>query len=589
MKIVSKPTPRAARRRKAGRAGVGTTAARATATSASASTAAPPPSASDGRRPDGEGHALAERLADDSLDIGAREAALKNARLVSSLEENLHVFELIVGPAPDITRRRIEIKQVGGHIDAAVLYVDGIVNRDQALHMIKAVAETCPSSPGDILHGLESGALASSDIRSLDTYAALWNTMVAGATVILVDGECRALACSSRAYKSRQIEEAPTDTTLRGPRQGFVENLSDNLALLRQWIGSPNLWIETITIGHLSRTPVAMLYIKGLASEELLAEIRQRVQRIRVDALGGAGPLMEMIQDTYMTFVPLGLSTERPDRVVGNILEGRVALLVQNSPFALVVPMDYGMLFQAADDYYEFVPIVALITTLRVVAFWAMLLLPGAFVAVLTFHQELLPTPLLLRIVADRAGVPFPVAVEVLLMELVFELLREAGLRLPRAVGSAVTIVGALILGEAAINAGLVSPSVIIVVAATAICSFVLPTFSFSIPMRILRFPFIAFGGVLGLLGVELGLVALVAFMTSHRSFGHPFMTPMAPITPGIFTDYVFRHWAWGRLRRPLLIGGREPVREASGQMPRQGIDPEHVGASRWDRGDHTR
>ena len=572
MKIVSKPTPRAARRRRR-------------------DVVSPPPTQqpAGGQRLHDEGlRRLAERLTDDTLDIGAREAMLENVQLAEGLDDNLSIMDLMVGPAPDVARRRLEIRLAEGYIDAAVFHIEGIVDRTQAQRIIKAVSEVCPESPQDMLDRLRYGPLATSDVRSLHTFVDAWNAMVEGDVVILIDGHRKALACASQAYKTRAISEPPTDTTLRGPRQGFVESLPDNLALLRQWIGTPNLWIESITIGHLTHTQVVMLYIKGLASEELLAEIRQRVQRIRTDMMLGADPLMEMIQDSHLNFVPLGLSTERTDRVVGNVLEGRVALLVNNSPFALVLPMEYGMMFQAADDYYEFVPIVTLITTLRVIAFWVMILLPGFFVAVLTFHQELLPTPLLIRIVADRAGVPFPVALEVLLMELVFELLREAGLRLPRAAGSAVTIVGALILGEAAINAGLVSPSVIVTVAATAICSFVLPTFSFSIPIRLLRFPFIALGALLGLLGVELGLVALIAFLCSHRSFGHPFMSPMAPVTPGIFTDYVFRHWKWGQSVRPLLTGGREPVRQTEGMAPRQTLDPERVGAGQWNGNDNA-
>lgn len=530
-----------------------------------------------------------ERLADDALDIGAREATLENIRLGTDLEENLRIFELIVGPAPDIALRRMRAELPDGHVDVAILHIYGIINREQTERIMNSVAMVRAASRSDVLHRLQFDRLTCSAVRSVNAFGDMWNAMTTGAVVILADGHDTALACSSQAYKSRQIEEPPTDSTLRGPRQGFVESLPDNLALLRQWIASPNLWIEQISIGHLSHTQVAMVYIKGLASEELLTEVRQRVQRIRTDTLFGSGPLMELIQDEYLTVVPLALSTERPDRVVGNIVEGRVALLVQNSPFALVVPFDYGMMFQAADDYYDFVPLVTLTTALRVAAFWTMILLPGAFTAALTFHQELLPTPLLLRIVADRSGVPFSVALEVFMMELLFELLREAGLRLPRAVGSAVTIVGALILGEAAINAGIVSPSVIIVVAVTAICSFVLPTFSYSIPSRLLRFVFIALGGALGLLGMELGLVALIAYMASHRSFGHPFMTPVAPVTPGRARDFVFRQWKWGGSMRPLLVGGREPQRQAGAQVPGQGSDPESVGTQPWGKNGRSR
>lgn len=523
-----------------------------------------------------------EQLDDDSLDIGAREAALQGVPLEDDVEENLRLFRLITGPSSDIAMRRMIVECEEGPTPAAVLHIQGIVDRERIEHVILAVSELPGGPRADAMDKLQYKLVRSSRASLVETFADAWDELSGGSALVLVQGHRRALACSNQAYNTRQIEEAPTDTTIRGPRQGFVEDLSVNLSLLRQWIRTPNLWIETTTVGRLSRTPVSMAYIKGLASEELLAEVRQRVQRVDVDALGGAGPLMEMIQDTHLTFVPLALTTERPDMVVGNLMDGRVALLVQNSPFALVVPMDYGMLFHAADDHYEFVPIAAVMSVLRVVAFWTSILLPGIFVSVLTFHDELLPTPLPLRIVSDRAGVPLPVVLEVLTMELVFELLREAGLRLPRAVGSAVTIVGALILGEAAINAGLVSPSVIVVVAATAISSFVLPTFSFSIPIRLLRFVFIALAGILGLLGVYLGAVGLIAILSSHRSFGHPFMVPMAPVIPGDFSEYIFRAWQWQRVLRPKLTGGREQKRQPKRQMPRQERSPEREGRSEW-------
>ena len=514
-------------------------------------------------------------LADDSLDVGARKAVTDRLTLDVRLHSNLRMLRLAAGPSPDIIIRQI-VTDVGLH--AVVLHLQGIVDQERVESIVRALSAAGAARAQDLMAELSAHLLRSSHIKTVASFTEMWEAVSNGLAVILADGHNQGLACSAQSFKTRPIEEPPTDTTLRGPRQGFIEDLTTNLAILRQWIRTPNLWIEETNLGHLTHTRLVIAYVKGLASEELLAEVRQRIQRIETDSVLGTGPVEDFIQDTHLSFFPLILRTERPDRVVGNLLEGRVAIMVQNSPFALVAPMDYGMLFQSADDYYEPVPIVFVISVLRVIAFWTSILLPGAFVAVLTFHHELLPTSLLLRIVGDRAGVPFPVIVEVFLMELTFELLREAGLRLPRAVGSAVTIVGALVLGEAAINAGLVSPSVIIIVATTAIASFILPTFSFDISARLLRFAFIVAGGSIGLFGVEYGIILAVLILASQRSFGHPYLAPVAPFITGGWKDYIFRTWHWAKTMRPKMTGGREPIRAPRGQMPRPDASPESEG-----------
>lgn len=516
-----------------------------------------------------------ELLADDSLDVGARRAVTDRLPLDAHIDSNLRMLALAAGPSPDITIRHVSTHK---GLSTVVIHLQGIVDQERIESIVRALSRACPTHARDLILQLGARLLRSSDIKTVTSFTELWDALSNGLAVVLADGHNQGLACSAQSFKTRPIQEPPTDTTLRGPRQGFIEDLTTNLAILRQWIRTPNLWIEETSLGHLTHTRLALIYVKGLASEELLAEVRQRIQRIETDSVLGTGPVEDFIQDTHLSFFPLILRTERPDRVVGNLLEGRVAIMVQNSPFALVAPTDYGMLFQSADDYYEPVPIVFVISVLRVVAFWTSILLPGAFVAILTFHHELLPTPLLLRIVGDRAGVPFPVIVEVFLMELTFELMREAGLRLPRAVGSAVTIVGALVLGEAAINAGIVSPSVIIIVAITAIASFILPTFSFDISARLLRFAFIVAGGSIGLFGVEYGIILVVVILASRRSFGHPYLAPIGPFIPGGWRDYIFRSWHWAKTMRPKLTGGREPIRAPQGQMPRPEASPESEG-----------
>ncbi|MEW6229663.1 MAG: spore germination protein, partial [Bacillota bacterium] len=409
-------------------------------------------------------------------------------------------------------------------------------------------------------------------------------------SAIIFDGTPKALICATQGFETRTIDEPPAETVIRGPREGFVESIRTNISLIRRRIKSPNLWIEKFTLGHLTRTDVAMVYIKGLATEELVQEVRQRVSRIETDGILESGQVEEFIEDSPFAVFPLVFRTERVDRVVSQILEGKVAIITDGTPFVLVVPMTFPVLLQAPDDYYEKVPIGTFLRFLRFVAFGASVILPATYVAIITFHQELLPTELLLRISAAKEGVPFPVLFEVFMMELLFELLREAGIRLPRAIGPAVTIVGALVLGDAAIRAGLVSPPVVIIVALTAIASFTVPTFSFGIAARLMRFVFIVLGGMFGLFGVQFGVLVLVIFLSSLRSFGQPFLSPMAPMIIRDWKDLYVRMWHWGMRTRPLLTGSREPVRVPEGQMPRPGIEKEEKekagrGASgRWRR-----
>ena len=279
----------------------------------------------------------------------------------------------------------------------------------------------------------------------------------------------------------------------------------------------------------------------------------------------------EYIRDNPYSFFPDIFRTERPDRVAGAILEGRVALFTNGTPFVLVLPADLPMFLQAPDDYNELFPIGSFIRVLRFLAFLISIFLPGIYVSLLNFHPELLPIPLAITIQDAREGVPFPVVAEILFMEAAFEVLREAGIRLPRAIGSAISIVGALILGEAAIRAGLVSPGVVIIVAFTAIASFSAPVFSLAITARLLRFGMIFLGAAFGLFGIQFGLLALIIHLVSLRSFGHPYMAPYGPFILQDMKDSILRMPSWSHIKRPKLLGYREPFRQRPGQQSRTG------------------
>ncbi len=523
----------------------------------------------------------AAELANDRLDISQREAIERRLPLERSLEDNLDAIRTVVGPSKDLMIRQLKVGQ--GQIGTAVLHLEGLSDSSLVENIIRTLGlgtfqtPVGSASKRDIFDEFKQRLLQSSEGREVNTLDEVWDGLVNGNSAVIFDGTPKALICATQGFKTRAIEEPSAETVIRGPREGFIESISTNIALLRRRIKSPNLWVESFILGHLTRTDVAIAYIKGLASEELVQEVRQRVSRIQIDGIIESGDIENFIEDNPFAVSPLVFRTERVDRAVSMLLEGRVCIVTDGTPFVLVVPMSLPMLLQAPDDYYEKLPIGAFLRVLRHVAFTSSILLPGTYVAVLEFHQELLPTQLLLRITAAKEGVPFPVVSEVFMMELLFELLREAGIRLPRAIGPAVTIVGALVLGEAAIRAGLVSAPVVIIVALTAIASFTVPTFSFGIAARLTRFIFIILGGTFGLFGVQFGILVLVLLLASLRSFGYPFLSPMAPLVVRDLKDLYCRAWRWYMDTRPLLEGAREPVRQAKGQMPRPGIEKEET------------
>lgn len=364
----------------------------------------------------------------------------------------------------------------------------------------------------------------------------------------------------------RPVEEPQNETGVRVPREGFVERLESNLSLVRSRLRHTGLRIEERRLGRRTATRLALLYIEDLINPHILGTVRSRLDGIQLDGLLESGYVEEFLEESPLSPFPQLLRTERPDTVVANLLEGRFAILTDNTPFALIGPVVLGQLLTTPEDYYERFLIGSLLRALRYAAFAISILLPALYVSVTTYHAEMIPTPLLLSIAAAREGVPFPALVEALIMELNFEVLREAGLRLPRAVGPAVSIVGALVLGQAAINANLVSPAMVIVVAITAIASFATPIFSVAIAARIIRFLFTLAGGLLGLYGVQAVAFLFLVHLVALRSFGIPYLAPVTPANPAAWKDLV--------VRLPWRAIGTRPEFLMPGDVVRAGRTP---------------
>ncbi|KNZ69544.1 GerA spore germination protein [Thermincola ferriacetica] len=499
---------------------------------------------------------------------------LEKVSLSANLEENISYLRAAFDRCSDFVLREFVVGTTPS-VKAAMAYIDGLVNKKMLTDdMVKTFMYDAVQlkNKGPALQNKDVFAeelLAFTEVKTSNNMKDLLAAVLTGETVLLVDGLDNYFAVSTQNWVQRAVTEPETESVVRGPKEGFTESLQTNITLIRRRIKSPRLKFETIKIGTLTNTAVCISYIDGVVNEKIVAEVKERLKRIKVDGILESGYIEEFIEDAPLSIFPTVNSTERPDKVAGGLLEGQVAILVDTTPFVLLLPVTFPQMLQASEDYYLRWPFATFIRLIRFGALNSALLLPAFYIAIVTYHQEMLPTPLLISIAAAREGVPFPAFVEAILMEGTFEVLREAGVRLPKTIGQAVSIVGALVIGEAAVTAGLVSPAMVIVVALTAIASFTLPSYSGSFSIRILRFTLMVLAAFLGLFGIMTGLLAILIHLCALRSFGIPYISPLAPTSLRDLKDMFFRAPWWSMFVRPRTYGYKDAARQKYGQKPK--------------------
>ena len=384
--------------------------------------------------------------------------------------------------------------------------------------------------------------------------------LVEGSAVIFIDGFDTAFLIPIRGWEKRAIEEPESESVVRGPREGFVESININRALLRRKIKNRNLAFENIILGRQTRTNVNLAYIDGIVNTRILEEVKERLAKIDIDAVLDSGYIEEFIKDEPLSpFNTVG-NTERPDIVAGKILEGRIAILCDGSPNVLTVPFIFIENFQSNEDYYNNFVTSSLNRMTRFTSFILSTMVPAIYIALVTYHQEMIPSKLLFSFISSREGVPFPTVVETLMMIFVFELLRETGVRMPGAFGQTISIVGALILGTAAVDAKFVSAPVVIVVAITGISSFLIHKILGAV--IITRVILAGLGSVLGLYGVMFGVIVLFLYLVSIRSFGVPYMTNLSSLGLQEIKDTIIRAPWWYMYFRPRFISKANIVRK---------------------------
>lgn len=485
--------------------------------------------------------------------------------ILRTCKDNLSRLMEEFGNSTDLAYRNFTVHQHSGF----AVYIDGLANNELISDFfMESLLEDKIEDQEEFFQWMVNKSAGLGNLKVIENWDLVYEGILSGNTIIFLDGYNKAIDIETKGWEKRSITEPSTQLAIRGPKDSFTETLRTNTALIRRRIKSPNLWLETMKIGTVTQTDVGIMYIKGIANEKIVDEIKERLNRIDIDSIQGSGYIEQLIEDQTWTTFPTTFHSERPDVVTSHLLEGRIAILVDGSPFVLTAPAIFIQFFQAPDDYYSRFDISTGIRFLRILSFFIALIGPSIYIAATTFHQEMIPTTMAIAIAAQRENVPFPAFVEALIMEVTFEILREAGLRLPRAVGQAVSIVGALVIGQAAVQAGFVSPVMVIVVSITAIANFSTPVFAMAIAARMLRFVLMGLSTILGFYGIMLGLMFMAIHLCALRSFGIPYMMPLAPFNIKNQQDVFVRFPVWAMKNRPMFISKGNMARTGQNQKP---------------------
>lgn len=480
------------------------------------------------------------------------------------INTQVQMLKDIFNHCSDIKFRHV---QISGESSVVLVYINGLVKTDILDNALLGLSiEGVTLGIRDVetnVEALMQHILAVAETTIATSIQQVVDGVLNANVAVLINGESKAILVGLTEFETRAIAESSVENSIRGPKETFTESLTTNTSLLRRKIRSSKLKLQSFTVGELTRTPVLIAYIDGVARDSIVNEVIKRIDSIRTDSILDTNYIEEFIDDVPFSPFPLIQNTERPDIVAASLLEGKVAIIEDGTPSALIIPMTFWSGLQTPDDYYERYMYTSFIRLLRFIMVLVSLFLPSLYVSISTYHPELIPTNLLYSIISAREGIPFSAVGEALIMEFMFEVLREAGNRLPKQIGSAVSIVGALVIGQAAVQAGIVSAPMVIVVATTGIASFTIPRYSMGYAFRLLRFPVLILGSIFGLYGVILGALGIAIHLVTLQSFGVPYLAPAAPQVFYSLKDTLIRapRWSLGKLM-PFLAGrGRKKER----------------------------
>ncbi|WP_314589560.1 spore germination protein [Paenibacillus terrigena] len=475
----------------------------------------------------------------------------QRATISSNLSDNITQIKSLFQGSPDLVIREFTIQSI--RKAAALVYLGGLTDKNSVNNNVLE----------PLMFQLNMNPTVSiSHLITEDQWRAISAAILGGSSVLFVNGNAEASILDTQGWPQRSIEDPQIEASLKGAHQGFVETGSQNIALIRRYIPSTELKIKELRVGQRGATTVSIMYLGDVAQPEILDELVKRIQKINVDAIINAGELGEFIEDNPYSPFPQFISTERPDSAASQILQGRYVMVVDGSPNVLIGPTTFVSFFQSIDDYSTRWLISSFIRLTRYFAFFIALFLPAIYIALISYNYVIIPVKLIISIGESRERVPFPPFAEAILMEITLEMLREAGIRLPAPIGQTVGIVGGIVIGQAAVQAGIVSNIMVIVVASTAIASFIIPNYDMGAAVRFLRFPMMIIASIFGIVGIAAGLMTLIIHLVTLKSLDTPYGSPLAPVR---FTD-----WKDAFIRAPLWIMKKRPVNAHPVQLERQ-------------------
>lgn len=489
---------------------------------------------------------------------------LEESRKVSAnLRENEKYLRSRLENCSDILIRPMRLGDKH-KVDCLMVYIEVAVSNmmldDSALG--KMINHFWEISPEDIQEFVRHNSLGIADVKKLENLDESIDAMLAGNAVFFIDGYDKAMKISSKGYPSTGVMEAESEKVLRGSREGFSDSVKSNSALVRKRLRDTRLKVEEYKIGVRSHTLTQVLYMDDLVHEGLLEEVKERLEEFQIDGILDSGMLEQLTEDVWYSPFPQYQTTERPDRAVQEILKGKVVILCDNSPEALILPGNFSSFMESSEDWYHRFEMASFLRILRYLAVIMATVLPGLYLAVIRFHTQILPSALILSFAEAREGVPFSSVVELIFLELAFELIREAGVRVPGSLGNAIGIVGGLVIGQAAVEANLVSPIVVMIVALTALGSMTVPNEEFAAAFRLVKYGFLILGGYLGIYGIVLGVYLVIGHLAGLISFGIPYLVPfIKKEQKGSRGEGILRVPLRKRVLRPLYAREEQKIR----------------------------
>lgn len=492
--------------------------------------------------------------------------------LSTRIEDNITALENAFADCGDYVSRKFQAGGADG-VTVYVAYLDMMTNRhliDYSIISRLTRLKLSASDKTNLFELLRNCGIPTADLKESGEITAIIDDLMTGNTVLFVDHSDRSIVVSSKGFPNRGVPAVETEVSVHGSKEAFCEVFRINTALVRRRIRDSHLKLKQLRVGRRSQTDVALMYIEDIVRPAVLNAVETRIKAIDIDAVPDSGFIAQLIEENWLSPFPQAQMTERPDKAAASMLEGRIVIIVDNTPFALIVPVTMNAFFHASEDYYDRWLFVSLARAIRYAAACMAAVLPGLYMAVAVYHPFMIPLLLTTKMAAARQAVPFPAMVEILLMDAAFELLREAGIRLPGAAGGTIGVVGGLIIGQAAVEAGLVSPIVVIIIALAGISSFAVPNISFVNGFRLVKYAVLILSSLLGLLGFWVGILLSLTHMAGLSSFGIPYMLPFAAgeLSREEFKDSIFRWPLFTMKRRPFFANPRETRR--LGDVPHQ-------------------